>query len=240
MAELSEITKKIERLAPLQTQEAWDNSGWQIRLNKKNIRRILLCVSVTENILKQALTKNCDMIIAHHPLYFKGGYDKEIARDLIRYHLPVYSIHTPFDKAKGGTTDMLIEACGFCVDEVLNDYTKIYYPDMTLKELIHRVKKGLGLKNLRVTNYNPKMIVKKVAFCAGSGTSFCEEVIKANCDCFVTADLKYHTALDNDVTIIDVGHLESEKPALNTLKNLLEHDNIEVEIADEVSPIETV
>ena len=239
MAELKEIINKIERIAPLRTQEEWDNSGWQIRLNKKNIRRILLCVSITDDILKQALLKKCDMIIAHHPLFFGGGFDKEIARYLIRYHLPVYSIHTSFDKAVGGTTDMLIDYCGFCIDDILNDYTKIYYADMTLKELIHRIKKGLEIDKLRVTNYNPKKIVKKVAFCAGSGTSFCEDVINAECDCFVTADLKYHTALDNNLTIIDVGHFESERPALNTLKNLLK-DFAEVEIADEKSPIEII
>ena len=239
MAELREITDLIEKIAPLERQEAWDNSGWQIRLNKKNVQKILLCISITNDILKQALTKKCDMIIAHHPLFFNGDYEKEIARDLIRYHLPVYSIHTPFDKATGGTTDMLIESCGFCTDDVLNDYTKIYYADMTLKELIHRIKKGLKIDKLRVSNYNPKMIVKKVAFCAGSGTSFCEEVIKANCDCFVTADLKYHCATDNDITIIDTGHLENEKPALLTLKKLLK--NIaEIEIADENSPVLTL
>ena len=239
MAKLNEITDIIERIAPFEKQENWDNSGWQIRLNKKNIARILLCVSVTNNILKQALTKKCDMIIAHHPLFFNGEYDKEISRDLIRYHMPVYSIHTPFDKAVGGTTDILIDACGFCIDEVLNDYTKIYYADMTLKELTHRIKKGLGIDKLRITNYNPKTVVKKVAFCAGSGTSFCEDVIKTGCDCFVTADLKYHCAVDSDITIIDVGHLESEKPALSTLKELLK-DVVEVEIADEKSPVEII
>ena len=240
MAELKEIVNRIERIAPLNTQEGWDNSGWQIRLGKKNIEKIMLCVSITSEVLKQAITKNCDMIIAHHPLFFDDNdYEKEIARDIIRYHLPVYSIHTPFDKAKNGTTDMLIEACGFCADEVLNEYTKIYYADMTLKEFVHKIKKGLGVENLRVTNYNPKMVVKKVAFCAGSGTSFCEEVMKSDCDCFVTADLKYHTAADNEITIIDVGHLESEKPALMTLKRLLS-DIAEIEIAEEKSPIEVI
>ena len=134
---------------------------------------------------------------------------------------------------------MMIENCGFCVDEVLNDYTQIYYADMALKELIHKIKKGLKTEKLRITNYNPKTIVKKVAFCAGSGTGFCDEVVKANCDCFVTADLKYHCAIDNEITIVDVGHLESEKPSLNTLKNILK-DIVEIEIAEEKSPIEII
>ena len=239
MAKIKEIINKIEQIAPLETQEIWDNSGWQIRLNKKNIKKVLLCVSITNDILKQALINNNDMIISHHPLFFGDVYDKEIVRDLIRYHLPVFSIHTPFDKTASGTTDMFINACGFCTDEILNEYTKIYYAEMTQNELIYKIKKGLSIEKLRITNYNPKKIVKKVAFCAGSGTSFCEDVKKANCDCFVTADLKYHTALDNDITIIDTGHFESEKPALITLKNLL-NNIVEVEIAEEKSPIEIV
>ena len=239
MAELIEIINKIERIAPLQKQEEWDNSGWQIRLNKSDIKKVMLCISLTGDILKQALLKRCDIIISHHPLFFEGDYQKELTRDLIRYHMPVYSIHTPFDKAVNGTTDMMLESCGFCSDEVLNDYTKIYYADMTLKELCHRIKRGLKAEHIRVTNYNPEKVVKKVAFCAGSGTSFCEDVIKAYCDCFVTADLKYHCALDNDITIIDVGHFESERPALNTLKNLLK-DVVEVEIAEEKSPVKII
>lgn len=239
MAEIKEIIKIIEKIAPLDTQEDWDNSGWQTRLNKKDIKRVLLCVSVTEDILNQAKSKNCDMIISHHPIYFKGGEDKELLREIIRDHFPIYSIHTPFDKANGGTTDSLIEACGFYTDEILNEYTKIFYADLLLKELVERIKKGLKVKNLRITNYEPKKIIKKAAFCAGSGTSFCEEVEKANCDCFITADLKYHTALDFKGTIIDLGHFESEKPALNTIKEALK-DIAECEIANEKSPIEII
>ena len=238
MAELKEIINAIENIAPLETQEEWDNSGLQINLGK-NIKKIMLCVSVTEDVIKQTVENNCDMIVAHHPLYFKDNYDTQIVKELIRKHIPVYSIHTPFDKAKNGTTDMMIKSCGLCADETLNEYTKIYYADMPMKELIHKIKKGLSVDKIRVTNYNPKKTVKKVAFCAGSGTSFCEEVIKSGCDCFVTADLKYHCAIENNVVIIDVGHLESEKPALETLKNIL-NNFAECQIAKELPPISII
>ena len=56
-----------------------------------------------------------------------------------------------------------------------------------------------------------------------------------NCDCFVTADLKYHTALDFNGCIIDVGHLESEKPVLQMIKDTLQ--DVECVIANEKSPI---
>ncbi len=239
MAKISEIIDSLQKIAPLNTQEEWDSSGWQIRLEKKDIKRVMLCVTVTDGVLKQAEENNCDMIISHHPVIFnENDIEKPIISDIIRKHIPVYSIHTPLDKAKGGTTDSLIKLCGLKIDENLNDYTKISYADITLKELIKRLKTGLNTDKLRVTNFAPEKALKKIAFCAGSGTGFCEEVEKADCDCFVTADLKYHTAVDFKGTIIDVGHLESEKPVLQLIKATLK--NIELVIADEVSPILTV
>ena len=239
MAKIEEIINILQGIAPIEAQDDWDNSGWQIRLSKKNINKIMLCVTVTDEILRQAKEKNCDMIISHHPMIFSGNdIHKEIIQEAIREHFPVYSIHTPLDKAKEGTTDSLIKICGLNIDEVLNAYTKISYAEITLKELVERLKKGLNIKNLRVTNYEPDKIVKKAAFCAGSGTSFWEDVQNADCEVFVTADLKYHTALDFKGTIVDVGHLEGEKPALNTIKKVL--NNVECEIAKEISPIEII
>ena len=239
MAKIKEIINLLQGVMPLKTQEVWDNSGWQIRLNKKDIKKIMLCVTVTKEVIEEAKSKNCDMIISHHPMLFESkDVQKDIIQETIRAHFPVYSIHTPLDKAKGGTTDSLVKVCGLNIDEVLNAYTKISYAEITLKELVERLKKGLNIKNLRVTNYTPDKIVKKVAFCAGSGTSFCEEVQNSDCEVFVTADLKYHTAVDFKGTIVDVGHLEGEKPALQTIKEVL--NNIECEIAKEISIIEII
>lgn len=238
MAKIEDIVKKINFLAPLETQEDWDNSGWQVRLQKNDIKKIMLCVTLTDDVLKQAKENHCDMIIAHHPVYFKGFEDKEIVREIIRNHIPVYSIHTPFDKATNGTTDMLIKSCGLNIDETLNEFTKISNTEIKLNDLILKLKKGLSIDTLRVTNFKPEKIIKRIAFCAGSGTSFCDEVEKLGCDCFVTADLKYHTASDFIGTIIDVGHLESEKPALKTIKDNL--NDVECIIAEENSNIITV
>ena len=236
MAKIEEIIKLLQTIAPLETQEKWDNSGWQIRLNKKEIKKIMLCVTVTNDVLLQAKENNCDMIISHHPMFLCiDDIKKSIVREMIIAHIPVYSIHTPFDKVKGGTTDSLMKACKMPNNRMLNDYSGISYTEIPLKELIERIKKSLNIKSLRVTNYSPDKIVRKIAFCAGSGTSFCEDVANENCDCFVTADLKYHTAQDFKETIIDVGHLESEKPALYTLKNALKC--VECVIAKENSPI---
>ena len=66
-----EIVSKIEKFAPLETQEKWDCSGWAVeRANNIEVNKILFALTVTDDIVTQAKEKNCDMIISHHPLFF--------------------------------------------------------------------------------------------------------------------------------------------------------------------------
>ena len=66
-----EIIKKIEEFAPLETQEEWDCSGWGVNVDGyEDIRKIMLCLTVTEDIIKQAKEQDCDMIVSHHPCFY--------------------------------------------------------------------------------------------------------------------------------------------------------------------------
>ena len=68
-----EIIRKIEDFAPLDTQEAWDASGWIVETDKKEMKKVLLCLTVTQDIINQS--QGFDMIISHHPLFFKPDSD---------------------------------------------------------------------------------------------------------------------------------------------------------------------
>jgi len=72
MIEIAKIIETLEKFAPLEMAETWDNTGWQINLGKKEANKILLCLSLTPNILEQAIQNECDLIISHHPLIFGG------------------------------------------------------------------------------------------------------------------------------------------------------------------------
>ena len=133
-----ELTKRIENFAPLETQEKWDCSGWIVDVpNNSEISKVMLCLTVTDDVIKQAQANNCDMIISHHPLFFvpfsylsKGSLchsEAENFRDpslTLRMTtteeshkilftnneaINIYSAHTNLDLAQGGTTDVLIE-----------------------------------------------------------------------------------------------------------------------------------
>ena len=65
-----EIVKRIEEFAPLETQEAWDASGWIVDLEEPEINKVMFALTVTEDVLEQAVKNGCDMIISHHPMFF--------------------------------------------------------------------------------------------------------------------------------------------------------------------------
>jgi GTP cyclohydrolase I len=228
--QVNAIANLIENFAPLELQENWDCSGFGIEVDK-DVKKILLCLSVTQKMINQALQKNCDMIIAHHPMFFVPfEFCKQI---------PIYSAHTNLDKTNGGTTDTLIELLDMAAEvDFQSDFLRIvkFEDKISLDDLIAFVKSRLNLKTLRVVNNLKQHQVQTIAFCAGSGADLLPDVQKIRADVFVTGDVKYHSALESDVIIIDVGHFESEVPVLVKLKSILENVGLEVVIADEKSP----
>ena len=112
MAKINEVIEKLEKIAPLDTQEEWDNSGWQINLGIKNTKNILISLNVTEDTIRQAISQKCDLIISHHPMIFKPlkCIKNKAIVSAIQNKIQVYSVHTNFDKSSIGTTQTLVEA----------------------------------------------------------------------------------------------------------------------------------
>ena len=217
-----EIVKRLEEFAPPELAEDWDCSGWIAETNKKEIHKIMLCLTVTEDIIRQAKAQNCDMIISHHPLFFVPTEWKNI---------DIYSAHTNLDRTNGGTTDTLIKTLGLDVSQT-GDFLRYVEKTLTLEEL-----KKLLLKispNLRYVNNRKIEILNKIAFCAGSGSEFIEEALSNGADALVTGDVKFHTALESPMVIFDIGHFESEILVLQVFEKLLA--DVETIRADEKSP----
>lgn len=217
-----EIVKKIENFAPLESQEDWDASGWIIDLPEVEVNKILFALTITPQIYEQAIRKGCDMIIAHHPLFFVPYYYKKIN---------MYCAHTNLDKAQGGTTDTLIKSLHLN-SKPHNDFVRIVELDNEVSVEFLKLKLLPISPRLRVINNNNKKTISTVGFCAGSGSEFIEST---PCDAFVTGDLKYHTAVETNKVVYDIGHFESEIPSVELLKNITEVGEKGF-LADEESP----
>lgn len=109
-----EIIRRIEEFAPPELAESWDCSGWLIETDKQNVRKIMLCLTVTDDVVKQAKNRNCDMIISHHPLFYVPvTFSSPLAGEGVRRTgeglIDIYCAHTNLDRTPGGTTDTIIE-----------------------------------------------------------------------------------------------------------------------------------
>ena len=217
-----ELARKIEEFAPLDTQDKWDCSGWGVVNDIAEVNRVLFALTVTDKIIQQAREKNCDMIISHHPLFYVPLEWKNIN---------IYCAHTNLDKAEGGTTDTLIKKLGFTKTENL-EFVRIVRLEkpITITELKQKL---LTISpKLRYVNNKNVQIIQSIGFCAGSGSEFINEV---DTDAFVTGDLKFHTALEANQVVFDIGHFESEIFAPEILTEITGVGEKGV-IADEKSP----
>lgn len=109
-----DITCFMEELAPQKLAEDWDNVGLLVGNYKKQVKKIMVCLDATLNVVEDAINQNADLIICHHPVIFKGL--KSITEDeakgnliykLIKNGLAVYCAHTNLDIADGGVNDCL-------------------------------------------------------------------------------------------------------------------------------------
>lgn len=215
-----EIVRKIEEFAPLNTQESWDSSGWGVDLEGEEVNKILFALTITDDVVRQAKEKNCDMIISHHPLFFVPFEYKDIN---------IYSAHTNLDRAEGGTSDLIIEKLGFTKTRN-DDFVRIVElaKEITVEELKNKLME-ISPK-LRYVNNQGAKTVRTIGFCAGSGSEFIGQT-----DAFVTGDVKFHTALDAKKVVFDIGHFESEIFAPELLKKITNVGDNGV-IANEKSP----
>ena len=218
-----EIYRAIEAFAPLDLAESWDCSGILVETPNNNINKIMFALTVTEDIIQQAKAQNCDMIISHHPLFYIPFEWRGI---------DIYCAHTNMDKTNGGTTDELIKTLGLNVSSI-DEFVRYSEVDMTVDELIERLAKLSPY--LRYTNMHGIKKLHKIAFCAGSGTEFIKEAKENGADAFVSSDLKFHTALESEIAVFDIGHFESEIPILKVFSRII-GDRTEKVFAEEKSP----
>lgn len=104
----------MEQLAPSFLAESWDNVGLQIGNKEKEIKKVMISLEINNKIVDEAISKNVDMIITHHPLIFKPmkriDYSDpigEIINKLVKNDINLYSAHTNLDISIGGTNDYI-------------------------------------------------------------------------------------------------------------------------------------
>ena len=116
---IKEIVSALERFAPLPLQDGFDNAGLQIGLTDAETTGALLCLDVTEAVLDEAIALGYNLVIAHHPLMFKGcksitgkDYVERCILKAIKNDIVVYAMHTNLDNARNGVNFKIAEKIG--------------------------------------------------------------------------------------------------------------------------------
>ncbi|MGG7072914.1 Nif3-like dinuclear metal center hexameric protein [Campylobacter sp. 9BO] len=234
---IGEVYKFLDEIAAFASQESWDNSGLLVGSFDDEIERIYLALDIDSEFLQNAMPNS--LIIAHHPLIFKGlksldftRYPSNLINLMIKKNISLIAAHTNYDKAVLNEY-FVSEVLGLKItqkDEFLA-YTDV---DMSFDELVKFVKAKMNLEILRCVRAKER--VKRIAVCTGSGGDMIN-LVKA--DAFLTGDLKYHQALEakeNLLNLIDIGHYESERCFGASLAKYLQNFKIEVIISDFKNP----
>lgn len=230
-----DISAVIERFAPLETQESWDNAGFCIGSPQQEVHGVLVGFDCTPALVDEAIALGDDMIITHHPLIF-GGLKKIDPDDpvgaavikAVRAGIAVYSAHTNADKADGGVTDLMARRLGLLDVRPLDgtDLARIGRLPQPLPREAFRsaVKAAFGLKVLRESDSSLSR-VERVALCGGSGSEFIPDALAAGADAYLTGDVSYHRFFcDRRLLIMDIGHYESEVEIVETFLSLLKEN----------------
>lgn len=113
---VKELIHILENAAPLSYQESYDNSGLQIGDPNREVSGVLVALDVTEAVLEEAVRRNCNLIVAHHPLLFSGlksisgkNYIERIVINAIKNDIAIYAIHTNLDNMLQGVNMKIAE-----------------------------------------------------------------------------------------------------------------------------------
>ncbi|HEY4324462.1 MAG TPA: Nif3-like dinuclear metal center hexameric protein [Mucilaginibacter sp.] len=129
---LSQLTSYLESLAPLAYQEDYDNAGLIVGQPDQEISEALISLDCTEAIVDEAIANNCQVIISHHPIVFRGlkkfnskTYVERVVEKAIRNNIAIYAIHTNLDNIMTGVNARICETLGLTNCQILAPKTGI-------------------------------------------------------------------------------------------------------------------
>jgi dinuclear metal center YbgI/SA1388 family protein len=123
---IKEVTSYLEQLAPLNFQEDYDNSGLIIGDAQSELKGVLVTLDVTEEVIQEAISKGCNLVVAHHPLIFRGlkklngkNYVERSVILAIKNDIAIYAIHTNLDNVVNGVNFKIAEKLGLSDVQIL-------------------------------------------------------------------------------------------------------------------------
>lgn len=141
------ICELIEDVAPLALQESYDNAGLLVGDSQMEVTSVLICIDITEKVINEAIRKNCNLIVSHHPLIFTGIKrlvgQNEVQRSVslaIKNDIAIYAAHTNLDNVLQGVSGKMAEKIGLKNVQILQPKRNSLLKLITYVPKIHSYK----------------------------------------------------------------------------------------------------
>lgn len=261
MVTVSDIFEYLNSVAPVSTKMDFDNVGFLVGRGSREVTKILMALDITSNVVQEAISIGAELVVSHHPLFFslkKVSDDDVTGRKILSLaenNISAICMHTNLDVARYGVNTHLAKTVGITspkllIDEGTNELGERYglgcfgelEESVRFENYLQFVKAAINANGLRYQKSLP--YVKKVAVLGGSGGNELDAAIKAGCDTYITADVKYDvflSAAEQGINLIDGGHFCTENVVIKPLAEMLSQkfDGVSVTVSSSHIQVES-
>lgn len=240
MPALAAVTAALEHLAPLRLAADWDAVGLLVAPHRDSIDRVMTCLTLTPEVVAEAVRERADLVVSHHPLPFRpvtrittATHAGRTLLDLIRAGTGIWSSHTAWDSAAGGINDQLAQLLELVnvspigpdahLPQVGFGRSGTTDGNCTVAQVAARAGRALGVSRVQIAGEAARP-AGRVGIVCGSGGDCLEEVLRAGCHTLVTGEIKLHQAIDAQtagLAVVAVGHHASERFSMEVLAGRL-------------------
>lgn len=227
MITVNQIYETMQRIAPLELAESWDNPGLLVDCGGP-VEKVLVTLDITPEVVEEAAAKGCSLIVAHHPVIFsplKKLGSRDVPFQLVQSGISAICMHTNLDAAEGGVNEVLAGIFGMRNWETfaggcgrVGEIDPITVPQLAKKaqqELAKRCNLPAEGPAVQVKYTDSGMPVRRLAVISGAGGSLFEDALAQGADCLLTGEANHHHAIDAKrlgLSLIAAGHYATEFP----------------------------
>lgn len=242
MPKVKEIYQICDEISPFSLQEKWDNSGLNLGNLEGEFEKIYLCLEV-DHTIAQSVEPN-SLLLTHHPLIFSPiknfdtqSYPCNLLTTLIVKNCSLISMHTNFDHTHLNHF-FASEVLGFKSLQKIDFALTCEIAPTSFDSLLSSIHTKLSSPTLPYLKTQEN--ISRVYIVCGSGCSALSLIPPHSNSCLITGDVKYHNAMEAKslgISLIDVGHYESEKYFAEILYKNLKNFGYEAIISDLENPL---
>ena len=245
MTTVQQVYEGMQRLAPPELAEHWDNPGLLVDCGGE-VRRVLVTLDITPEVVSEAAAKQCTVIVAHHPVIFdplKRLCPADVPYQLVQAGISAICMHTNLDAAEGGVNEVLAGIFGMRDWEVFADGCGRVgeVEPITVPELARKAQAVLGGRcnrprsgpAVQVKFADTGRTVRRLAVISGAGGSMFEDALAVGADCLLTGEANHHAAIDAvrlGLSLVAAGHYATEFPVCAAIADRLRAAFPELEV----------